>query len=141
MTRIIILMICSVFHLFIIFICLLYSNLQNAKKSLNFHLHARGYTLVCFAFDVSFIFGVSAKSWFADFSTSSKNRPFFVKNTVFFCLIYRTLLKNLFSLHVRNLGQHPNLSIAWWVGLLFYLFFCLSEILLLIPCMQFCLSK
>ena len=50
------------FHLFIIFIYLAFSILQNAKKSLKFHLHARGNTLVCFAFDVSFIFGVSTKS-------------------------------------------------------------------------------
>jgi len=47
---------------FIIIIYLVFSILQNVKKGLKFHVHARGDTLVCFTFDVSFMFGVSAKS-------------------------------------------------------------------------------
>lgn len=50
------------FHVFIIFICLFFSILQNTKKWVKFHVHALGDTLACFVFDVSFIFGVSAKS-------------------------------------------------------------------------------
>lgn len=43
--------------------------LQNAKKWVKFHLHTLGDTLLCFMFDVSFIFGVSEKSKFLDIST------------------------------------------------------------------------